>query len=107
TVLASVPAELCAGASLTRAGHGVTVFERADRIGGLLMYGIPNMKLEKSVVQRRTDLLADKGIEFVVNTSVGGDYSVDRLMKEFDAIVLCGGAARPRDLLLDGRSLSG
>ena len=65
------------------------------------------MKLEKSIVQRRTDLLAAEGVEFVVNTSVGRDYSADRLMKEFEAIVLCGGAARPRDLLLEGRSLSG
>jgi glutamate synthase (NADPH/NADH) small chain len=106
-IVGSGPAGLTAAAQLNQSGHRVTVFERADRIGGLLMYGIPNMKLEKSVVQRRTDLLAAEGIEFVVNTSVGRDYSVDRLMKEFDAIVLCGGAARPRDLLLEGRSLSG
>ena len=106
-IVGSGPAGLTAAAQLNQSGHWVTVFERADRIGGLLMYGIPNMKLEKSLVQRRTDLLAAEGIEFVVNTSVGRDYSSDRLMKEFDAIVLCGGAARPRDLLLEGRSLSG
>jgi glutamate synthase (NADPH/NADH) small chain len=106
-IVGSGPAGLAAAAQLNQAGHWVTVFERADRIGGLLMYGIPNMKLEKSVVQRRTDLLAAEGVEFVVNTSVGRDYSADRLMKEFEAIVLCGGATRPRDLLLEGRSLSG
>jgi glutamate synthase (NADPH) small chain len=106
-IVGSGPAGLTAAAQLNQAGHWVTVFERADRIGGLLMYGIPNMKLEKSVVQRRTDLLAAEGVEFVVNTSVGRDYSADRLMKEFEAIVLCGGAARPRDLSLEGRSLSG
>ena len=106
-IVGSGPAGLTAAAQLNQAGHWVTVFERADRIGGLLMYGIPNMKLEKSIVQRRTDLLAAEGVEFVVNTSVGRDYSADRLMKEFEAIVLCGGAARPRDLLLEGRSLSG
>ena len=106
-IVGSGPAGLTAAAQLNQAGHWVTVFERADRIGGLLMYGIPNMKLEKSVVQRRTDLLAAEGVEFVVNTSVGRDYSADRLMKEFQAIVLCGGAARPRDLKLQGRALSG
>ena len=106
-IVGSGPAGLTAAAQLNQAGHWVTVFERADRIGGLLMYGIPNMKLDKSIVQRRTNLLTAEGIEFVVNTSVGRDYSADRLLKEFDAIVLCGGAARPRDLLLEGRSLSG
>ncbi|HEX7332806.1 MAG TPA: glutamate synthase subunit beta, partial [Pyrinomonadaceae bacterium] len=106
-IVGSGPAGLTAATQLNQSGHWVTVFERADRIGGLLMYGIPNMKLEKSIVQRRTDLLAAEGVEFVVNTSVGRDYPADRLMKEFEAIVLCGGAARPRDLLLEGRSLSG
>jgi glutamate synthase (NADPH/NADH) small chain len=106
-IVGSGPAGLTAAAQLNQAGHWVTVFERADRIGGLLMYGIPNMKLEKSVVQRRTDLLAAEGIKFVVNTTVGADYSCDRLLREFEAIVLCGGAARSRDLMLEGRSLSG
>jgi glutamate synthase (NADPH/NADH) small chain len=106
-IVGSGPAGLTAAAQLNQAGHWITVFERADRIGGLLMYGIPNMKLEKSLVQRRTDLLAAEGVEFLVNTNVGGDYSSDRLLKEYDAIVLCGGASRPRDLLLRGRSLSG
>jgi len=88
-------------------GHAVTVFERADRIGGLLMYGIPNMKLDKHVVQRRVDLLAAEGITFVTNCEVGKDYSADRLRKEFDAAVLCGGATQARDLPIPGRSLQG
>ena len=106
-IVGSGPAGLTAAAQLNQAGHWITVFERADRIGGLLMYGIPNMKLEKSLVQRRTDLLAAEGVEFLVNTKVGDDYSSERLLKDHDAIVLCGGASRPRDLLVSGRSLSG
>ena len=106
-IVGSGPAGLTAAAQLNQAGHWVTVFERADRIGGLLMYGIPNMKLEKSLVQRRTDLLAAEGVEFLVNTNVGGDYSSEQLLKDHDAIVLCGGASRPRDLSVSGRSLSG
>jgi glutamate synthase (NADPH/NADH) small chain len=106
-IVGSGPAGLTAAAQLNQAGHSITVFERADRIGGLLMYGIPNMKLEKSLVQRRTDLLAAEGVEFLVNTNVGGDYSSEQLLKDHDAIVLCGGASRPRDLLVQGRSLSG
>ena len=106
-VIGSGPAGLAAAAELNAMGHGVTVFERADRIGGLLMYGIPNMKLDKSVVQRRVDLLAAEGIEFVTNTDVGFTYSSDRLLREFDAVVLCGGASRPRDLAIENRSLAG
>jgi glutamate synthase (NADPH) small chain len=106
-VIGSGPAGLAAAAQLNHAGHRVTVFERADRVGGLLMYGIPNMKLEKTVVSRRTDLMTAEGVEFVVNTTVGHDYPSERLMKEFDAVVLCGGATRPRDLPIEGRSLNG
>jgi glutamate synthase (NADPH/NADH) small chain len=106
-IVGSGPAGLAAADQLNQVGHSVTVFERADRIGGLLMYGIPNMKLEKSVVRRRTNLLAAEGVEFVINTNVGRDYSADRLMQEFDATILCGGATRPRDLVVEGRSLSG
>ena len=106
-IVGSGPAGLAAAAQLNQAGHRVTVFERADRVGGLLMYGIPNMKLEKTVVTRRTDLLTAEGVQFVVNTNVGRDYASERLLKNFDAIVLCGGATRPRDLRLEGRSLSG
>ncbi|HSE32086.1 MAG TPA: glutamate synthase subunit beta [Pyrinomonadaceae bacterium] len=106
-IVGSGPAGLAAAAQLNQAGHSITVFERADRIGGLLMYGIPNMKLDKTVVQRRTDLLAAEGIEFVINTNVGRDYPADQLIQEFDASILCGGATRPRDLVVEGRSLSG
>lgn len=106
-IVGSGPAGLAAADQLNQVGHSVTVFERADRIGGLLMYGIPNMKLEKSVIQRRTNLLAAEGVGFVINTNVGRDYSTDRLMQEFDATILCGGATRPRDLVIEGRSLSG
>jgi glutamate synthase (NADPH/NADH) small chain len=85
----------------------VTIFERADRAGGLLMYGIPNMKLEKWVVGRRLDLMAAEGVRFRTGVEVGRDYPADRLMSEFDAVVLCGGATRPRDLSIEGRELRG
>ena len=106
-IVGSGPAGLAAAAQLNQAGHSITVFERADRIGGLLMYGIPNMKLDKTVVQRRTDLLAAEGVEFVINTNIGRDYPADQLIQEFNASILCGGATRPRDLAVEGRSLSG
>lgn len=107
-VVGSGPAGLSAAAQLNRAGHTVTVFERADRIGGLLMYGIPNMKLDKNVVQRRVDLLAKEGITFVTNTEVGSAaFSTEKLKKEFDAVVLALGATAPRDLKAPGRELKG
>src|SRR5256886_11379071 len=105
--LGTAPAGLCAAAQLNRSGHWVTVFERADRVGGLLMYGIPNMKLDKTLVERRTDLMAAEGIQFVTGTHVGHDYPAGRLMHEFDAVVLAGGATRPRDLTIEGRDLKG
>jgi glutamate synthase (NADPH/NADH) small chain len=106
-VVGSGPAGLAAAAQLNRAGHWVTVFERADRIGGLLMYGIPNMKLDKRIVQRRIDLLKAEGVAFVTNCEVGKDYPVDKLRKLFNAIVLCGGATKPRDLPIEDRQLGG
>ena len=106
-VVGSGPAGLAAAAQLNLAGHSVTVFERADRIGGLLMYGIPNMKLDKRVLQRRLDLMASEGVRFVTNTEVGKDYPADHLRREFDAIVLAGGATKPRDLPIEGRALQG
>jgi glutamate synthase (NADPH) small chain len=106
-IVGSGPAGLAGASQLNHAGHLVTVFERADRAGGLLMYGIPNMKLEKTVVRRRLDLMSTEGIRFVTGLNVGQDYSVERLTKDFDAIVLCGGATRPRDLPLAGRGLEG
>ncbi|MCI0455381.1 MAG: glutamate synthase small subunit [Gemmataceae bacterium] len=106
-VIGSGPAGLAAAAQLNRAGHWVTVFERADRIGGLLMYGIPNMKLDKRVVQRRIDLMAAEGVRFVTSCEVGKDFPADRLLKEFNSVVLCGGATKPRDLPVEGRDLLG
>lgn len=106
-VVGSGPAGLACAAQLNKAGHLVTVFERADRIGGLLMYGIPNMKLDKSFVQRRVDLLSAEGIQFVTNTEVGKDYSAEQLQADFDAVVLCGGATKPRDLQVEGREMQG
>jgi glutamate synthase (NADPH/NADH) small chain len=106
-VVGSGPAGLSCAAQLNRAGHLVTVYERADRIGGLLMYGIPNMKLDKLIVQRRVDLLAQEGITFITNTAIGVDIPATRLRDEFDAIVLCCGATNPRDLPIAGRDLKG
>ena len=107
-VIGSGPAGLSAAAQLNKAGHTVTVFERADRPGGLLMYGIPNPKLDKKlVVQRRLDLLEKEGVKFVNNTEVGVNFPADKLLKEFDAVVLCTGATKPRDLPIEGRNLKG
>ena len=106
-VVGSGPAGLCAAAQLNKAGHTVTVFERADRIGGLLMYGIPNMKLDKALVQRRVDLMAKEGVSFKTNTEIGKDIPAKQLLDEFDAIVLCTGATKGRDLPIEGRNLKG
>lgn len=107
-VIGSGPAGLCAAAQLNKAGHWVTVFERADRPGGLLMYGIPNMKLDKEqVVLRRLMVLEQEGVKFVCNTEVGKDLPAETLLKEFDAVVLCIGATKPRDLPIEGRELQG
>jgi glutamate synthase (NADPH/NADH) small chain len=106
-IVGSGPAGLAAAAQLNRAGHTVTVFERADRPGGLLMYGIPNMKLDKRLVQRRVDLLAAEGVRFVTHTEVGVNYDPRRLRANFDAIILCTGATKPRDLPVEGRDLRG
>jgi len=106
-VVGSGPAGLSAAAQLNRAGHAVTVFERADRVGGLLMYGIPNMKLEKKVVERRVKLMAEEGVKFVTGVEVGKDFAAGRLTGDFDAAVLCAGATAARDLKIEGRHLSG
>jgi glutamate synthase (NADPH/NADH) small chain len=106
-VVGSGPAGLGAAAQLNKAGHWVTVYERADRVGGLLMYGIPNFKLEKSIVERRVKLMEAEGIKFVTNANVGVNVKVEDLQRDFDAIVLCGGATKPRDLPVPGRELSG
>ena len=107
-IVGSGPAGLSAAAQLNKAGHDVTVFERDDRPGGLLMYGIPNMKLEKEeVVLRRIRLMEEEGIRFQCNTEVGKDYPAEKLTKDFDAVVLCTGATHPRDLPIEGRELKG
>jgi len=102
-VVGSGPSGLACADILNQKGHTVTVFERADRAGGLLMYGIPNMKLDKSVVQRRVELLKKEGIIFELNSEVGKNYPVSKLMNDFDAVVLCCGATKPRDLQAEGR----
>ena len=106
-VIGSGPAGLAAAAELNKAGHTVTVYERADRIGGLLTYGIPQMKLEKSLVERRVKLLADEGVNFVTGVEVGKTLPTEKLRQDFDAAVLCGGATAARDLPAPGRELGG
>jgi glutamate synthase (NADPH/NADH) small chain len=106
-VVGSGPAGLAAAAQLNRAGHWVTVFERADKIGGLLRYGIPDFKLDKSVVERRVEVMKKEGIEFRTNAHVGANIPVSELMDSFDSIVLCGGSTIPRDMNIPGRNLNG
>jgi glutamate synthase (NADPH/NADH) small chain len=106
-IVGSGPAGLAAADQLNKAGHEVTVYERADRIGGLLMYGIPNMKLDKDVVNRRVDLLRASGIEFVVNADIGRNVDAAKLKAEHDAVLLATGATKPRDLPVPGRELGG
>ncbi len=108
-VIGSGPAGLAAAAQLNAVGHDVTVYERADRIGGLLMYGIPNMKLAKEIVQRRVDLLAEEGVKFVTNTAIGKDIPADQLEREFDAVILATGSTSPNDFFVNtpGRELKG
>ncbi len=106
-VVGSGPAGLAAAQQLTRAGHDVVVFERADRIGGLLRYGIPDFKMEKHVLDQRLDQMVAEGTEFRVNANVGVDIPVQELRREFDSIVLAGGATASRDLPVPGRELAG
>jgi len=106
-VVGSGPAGLAAAQQLNSAGHSVTVYERADRIGGLLMYGIPNMKLDKGVIDRRVQLLKDEGIEFVVNADVGNNVDIKALKANTDAILFATGSTTPRDLPIEGRDLNG
>ncbi|MFT3783487.1 MAG: glutamate synthase subunit beta [Nibricoccus sp.] len=107
-VIGSGPSGLAAAAQLNKAGHTVTVFERADRPGGLLMYGIPNMKLDKkNVVLRRVKLLEEEGVKFICNANVGENVEPQIFLKEFDATVICTGATKPRDLPIEGRNLKG
>jgi len=106
-VIGSGPSGLACADQLNRAGHLVTVYERADRIGGLLMYGIPNMKLDKAIVRRRIDLMAADGVEFLTNAHIGVDLAAAKLKDDFDAVVICTGATKARDLPIPGRELKG
>ena len=106
-VIGSGPSGLSAADQLNQAGHVVTVYERADRIGGLLQYGIPNMKLSKEAVQRRVDKMTAEGIEFKTGVNVGKDVEVKQLQSDYDAVLLCCGATNPRDLPIDGRDAKG
>ena len=106
-VVGSGPAGLAAAQQLARAGHAVTVFEKSDRIGGLLRYGIPNFKMEKHLIDRRLEQMRAEGVKFETNAHVGGNVPVEDLRREFDAILLAGGAEQPRDLNVPGRELKG
>jgi glutamate synthase (NADPH/NADH) small chain len=106
-VIGSGPAGLAAAQQLGRAGHSVVVFEKADRIGGLLRYGIPDFKMEKHLIDRRIEQMAAEGVEFRVKQHVGGNVDPRHLVSEFDALVLAGGAEYPRDLPVPGRELAG
>lgn len=106
-IVGSGPAGLACAQQLNRAGHLVTVLERADRIGGLLRYGIPDFKLEKRIIDRRLQILESEGISFRTKTEVGKNYPADKMLQEYDAVVLCGGATKPRDLPIPGRDLDG
>lgn len=106
-VIGSGPAGLACAELLNKLGNHVTVFEKADRAGGFLMYGIPNMKLDKKIIEKRICLMELEGVKFMLSTDVGGDYPVLKLMKEFDATVLCAGARKERELSVKGRELPG
>ncbi|MGO8984315.1 MAG: glutamate synthase subunit beta [Terriglobales bacterium] len=106
-IVGSGPAGLAAAQQLRRAGHGVTVYEKSDRIGGLLVYGIPQFKMEKRIVDRRLEQMSAEGVKFVSSAEVGKNVAVEDLRREFDAIVLAGGAEQARDLKVRGRELKG
>ena len=106
-VVGSGPSGLATAMQLNKRGHKVTVFERNDRIGGLLRYGIPNMKLEKQVIDRRVKLMEEEGIEFVTNVNIGVDITAEELLQKYDRVVLCCGASNPRDINAPGRDAKG
>lgn len=106
-IIGSGPSGLACADKLNKRGHNVTVFERNDRLGGLLMYGIPNMKLEKRFIDRRTDIMAEEGVEFKVNQNIKSKKQASALLKEYDAVVLACGASNPRDIKVSGRDATG
>ncbi|MDE5557409.1 MAG: glutamate synthase subunit beta [Ruminococcus sp.] len=106
-IIGSGPSGLAVADTLNKRGHFVTVLERSDRVGGLLMYGIPNMKLEKTIIERRTELMKAEGVQFVTNADVGKSISADEIMQNFDAVVLACGSSNPRDIKADGRDADG
>src|SRR5205823_919703 len=106
-VVGSGPAGMACAQQLARAGHAVTLFEKSDRIGGLLRYGIPDFKMEKHLIDRRVEQMAEEGVEFRTSVEVGADIGVDQLAAEYDALALTGGAEWPRDLEVRGRDLAG
>lgn len=106
-VIGSGPAGLAAADQLNKRGHSVTVFERSDRVGGLLMYGIPNMKLEKQVIDRRVDIMKAEGVTFITGANVGENYKANKILKEFDSVILACGSSNPRDIKVPGREAIG
>ncbi len=106
-VVGSGPSGLAAADQLNRRGHSVTVFERDDRVGGLLMYGIPNMKLEKHIIDRKIKIMEEEGVVFRTSCNVGVDIKAEQLLKEYDRVILCGGAKNPRDIKAPGRDAKG
>lgn len=106
-VIGSGPAGLAAADQLNKRGHLVTVFERSDRIGGLLMYGIPNMKLEKQVIERRISIMKEEGVSFITGADVGVNYQASNILEEFDSVILACGASNPRDIKVPGREAKG
>jgi len=106
-VIGSGPAGLAAADQLNKRGHLVTVFERSDRIGGLLMYGIPNMKLEKQFIERRISIMKEEGITFITGANVGAGYDAESVLNEFDSVILACGASKPRDINVPGRDSKG
>lgn len=106
-VIGSGPSGLAAADTLNQRGHNVTVFERSDRVGGLLMYGIPNMKLEKHIIDRKVDVMKEEGVEFVTNANVGADVKASKILKDYDRVILACGASNPRDIKAPGRDANG
>jgi glutamate synthase (NADPH/NADH) small chain len=106
-VIGSGPAGLAAADQLNKRGHFVTVYERSDRVGGLMMYGIPNMKLEKQIIKRRVNIMKEEGVKFITNAEVGGNQKAEDILKEFDRVILASGASNPRDIKVPGREAKG